>query len=79
MTIKMIECLMNIAIAEKSKATVNLNIYLQNPTAVGEHPDLVSEADKLVEAISAADGKIAVLNGMVAEIKAATTSETPTT
>ena len=69
MTIKMIETLMNIAIAERSKAQMNLNIYLANGTAIGEHPDVVEEANKLVAAVADADGKIEVLNNLVKELK----------
>ncbi len=69
MTIKMIETLMNIAIAERAKASMNLNMYLNSPVGVGEHPDLVGEADKLVSKLSEAEGKITVLNSLVEEIK----------
>ena len=34
---------------EEQKATANLANYIQNPVAIGEHPDLVLEARKLVE------------------------------
>ena len=36
---------------EEQKATANLANYIQNPVAIGEHPDLVLEARKLVEEI----------------------------
>ena len=71
MTINMIETLMNIAIAERSKATMNLNVYLSNSVAVGEHPDVVEEANKLVAALADANGKIEVLAKMVEDLKAA--------
>lgn len=70
MTINMIETLMNIAIAEKQKAMMNLNIYLSGAVGIGEHPDVVEEANKHVAAVADADGKIDVLSRMVEEIKA---------
>ena len=36
---------------EEQKAIANLTNYIQNPTAIGEHPDLVTEAKKLIEEI----------------------------
>jgi len=46
-----LEALESIFSGEELKATANLNNYLQNPAAIGEHPDLVTEARKLVEEI----------------------------
>ena len=43
-------------LAQRMRATANLNNYLQNPSAIGEHPDLVKETIKLFEEISHADG-----------------------
>ena len=48
--------------ADKLKAIANLSNYLNSPAGVGEHPDIVSECEKLVEAIASADGKIESLN-----------------
>ena len=75
MTINMIETLMNIAIAERAKASMNLRVYLSNSVAVGEHPDVVEEANKLVAALADANGKIDVLSKMVEEIKSSDASE----
>ena len=66
----MIETLMNIAIAERAKASMNLNIYLSSGVAIGEHPDIVGEANKLVDEFATADGKVQALNGMIDELKA---------
>ena len=51
--------------AEKAAANANLAIFFQNPVGVGEHPDVVAEADKLIDSIAHADGKIHVLNMIV--------------
>ena len=54
-------------IAEKLEAIANLQNYLSNPAAIGEHPDIVSECDKLVQQISDADGYLATLQSMIQE------------
>ena len=40
----------------------NLDIYLNNPVGIGEHPQHFEEMDKLVEAMTAARDKLEVLN-----------------
>ena len=40
----------------------NLDIYLNNPVGIGEHPQHFEEMDKLVESMTAARGKLEVLN-----------------
>ena len=40
----------------------NLDIYLNNPVGIGEHPQHFEEMDKLVESITAARDKLEVLN-----------------
>jgi hypothetical protein len=47
--------------SEKSKAAANLEIYLTNPSAIGDHPDLVAEVINLIKAIAAADECIKVI------------------
>mgnify|MGYP003122766784 FL=1 len=47
--------------ADKLKAFANLANYMQNPAGIGEHPDIVTECEKLVQDIADADGKIQVL------------------
>ena len=49
--------------SEKSKAAANLEIYLRNPVAIGDHPDLVTEVINLVKSIAAADECIKVIKG----------------
>ena len=40
----------------------NLEIYLNNPVGIGEHPQHFEEMDKLVESMTAARDKLEVLN-----------------
>ena len=51
--------------ADKLTAFANLTNYMNNSAAVGEHPDIVAEAEKLVEAISLADGKLQTLSELL--------------
>ena len=48
--------------ADKLKAIANLSNYLNNAVGVGENPDVVEECEKLVTAITDANGKIETLN-----------------
>ena len=41
-------------VAEEKIANANLNNYLNNAAGIGEHPDIVSEAKKLLEQIGSA-------------------------
>ena len=47
--------------AQISEAEATLKIYLEKPVAIGDHPQHVDEADKLVEKIANAEEKIRVL------------------
>ena len=40
----------------------NLDIYLNTPVGIGEHPQHFEEMDKLVESMTAARDKLEVLN-----------------
>jgi len=51
--------------AHIAEAKANLQNYLSNSVGVGEHPDIVSECDKLITKITDADGKLAILKSMV--------------
>ncbi len=44
-----------------SEAEATLKIYLENPVAIGEHPQHVDEADKLIERIATAEEKLEIL------------------
>ena len=43
-------------------AKTNLDNYLANPVGIGEHPDIATEAIKLVEAMEAAESNLQTLN-----------------
>ena len=43
-------------------AKTNLDNYLNNPAAIGEHPDIVAEAIKLVETMETAESNLQTLN-----------------
>ena len=47
--------------AQISEADATLKIYLEKPVAIGEHPQHVDEADKLIDKIAQAEEKIKVL------------------
>ena len=49
------------ALAQRAKAVANLNVYMQNPAGIGEHPDVVAECTKLIEQIGNADSTIETL------------------
>mgnify|MGYP003116033107 FL=1 len=51
--------------ADRAIAVANLNTYLTNAVGVGEHPDVVTEMEKLVAAVADADGKIATLTQLI--------------
>jgi len=53
------------AVAKRSKAVANFNIYMQSATGIGEHPDIVAECAKLVQDIADADGTIETLRRIV--------------
>ncbi len=48
---KIVNALESIFAGEELKAEANLDNYLNNATGIGEHPDVVAEAKKLVEQI----------------------------
>ena len=47
--------------AQISEADATIQIYLEKPVAIGEHPQHIDEIDKLVEKIAAAEEKLKVL------------------
>mgnify|MGYP003135389955 FL=1 len=51
---EILEALVATYVAEEKAAVANLNNYLNNAAGIGEHPDVVAEAKKLVEKIGAA-------------------------
>tara|TARA_R100000008_G_scaffold26985_2_gene14878 strand:+ start:154 stop:375 length:222 start_codon:yes stop_codon:yes gene_type:complete len=47
--------------AEYSTAHASLNIYLNNPVGIGEHPQHIEEMDKWIEQMTSARDKLEVL------------------
>ena len=47
--------------AQISEAEATLKNYLENPVAIGEHPQHVDEVDKLIEKIATAEEKLKVI------------------
>ncbi len=47
--------------AEIAEADATINIYLEHPVAIGEHPQHIEEVNKLVDKIAQAKEKIEVL------------------
>ena len=66
---KIIDALVARYNADLMKARTNLHNYLINPVGVGEHPDIISECDKLVAACSEAEGNIESLKRFVDSVK----------
>ena len=65
MTTELINALNAKFTADKLKAFANLTNYINNPAGIGEHPDIVSECEKLVEDISSAEGKLQTLTELL--------------
>ena len=47
--------------AQISEADATVQIYLEKPVAIGEHPQHIDEIDKLIEKIAHAEEKIQIL------------------
>ena len=47
--------------AQISEADTTIQIYLEKPVAIGEHPQHIDEIDKLIEKIAHAEEKIQIL------------------
>ena len=47
--------------AQISEADATIQIYLEKPVAIGEHPQQLDELDKLITNIAEAEEKISVL------------------
>ena len=47
--------------ADIAEADTTINIYLDNPVAIGEHPQHLEEIDKLLSKIADAKDKMAAL------------------
>jgi uncharacterized protein (DUF342 family) len=47
--------------AQISEADTTIQIYLEKPVAIGEHPQHLDEIDKLIEKIATAEEKLEIL------------------
>lgn len=47
--------------AQISEADATIQIYLEKPVGIGEHPQHLEELDKLVDKIASAEEKIKIL------------------
>jgi len=50
--------------AKKLEALATLEVYMENATGIGEHPQIMEEIDKLVKTISDYDGYLATLESL---------------
>lgn len=48
--------------SEISMGVATLKVYLNNPVAIGEHPQHIEEMDKLLDSIASAQDKLDNLN-----------------
>jgi methylaspartate ammonia-lyase len=55
--------------AEMMDAIARLEVYINNPVAIGEHPQFTEEMDKIVEQYTNARDKAEALMVMMTEIK----------
>ena len=55
--------------AKEAKAIANLQNYLSNSVAIGEHPDIVAECMKLIKDIAEAREIIETVNSFVTNNK----------
>ena len=61
MKTELIKALLSHAHGEISYHTANVNVYLNNPVGIGEHPDLAAAIDSQVEVIAHAEDKLGVI------------------
>lgn len=50
--------------AKKLEALATLEVYMENATGIGEHPQIMEEIDKLVKTISDYDGYLVTLESL---------------
>ncbi len=57
----MIEALQKKYEAEIAAAKANIQVYIENPAGIGEHPDLVSAVDEQMSKLAEAEDKLETL------------------
>ena len=53
--------------AEIEAAKTNIDVYINNPAGIGEHPDLVAAVDTEMTKLADASDKLATLNSFYPE------------
>lgn len=53
--------------AQRLEALATLEVYMNNPVGIGEHPQIIEEMDKLVQQVADADGCLEVINNVFSE------------
>ena len=66
---RLVEALASKYKAEMNDSTARLAVYTDNPVAIGEHPQITEEMDKLVAQYTDAKDKLSSLEEMVKEIE----------
>tara|TARA_B100000902_G_scaffold231591_1_gene219638 strand:+ start:1049 stop:1264 length:216 start_codon:yes stop_codon:yes gene_type:complete len=59
---KTITALKNNALGNISKAKMNIEIYLQNPVGIGEHPDVLGAIQEQLDIIAHEEERLEVLD-----------------
>ena len=57
----MIDALRKMYEAEIAHAQANIDVYLNSPVGIGEHPDLVSAVDEQIDKMAHAEDKLEIL------------------
>tara|TARA_A100000172_G_C3028336_1_gene105639 strand:- start:174 stop:398 length:225 start_codon:yes stop_codon:yes gene_type:complete len=65
MTVTILEALASQYIADLKKLAVNIENYTSNSVGVAEHPDIVTEVDKLIEQVASAEEKLKIVQEML--------------
>ena len=65
MTVTILEALSSQSIADLKKLAVNIENYTSNSVGVAEHPDIVTEVDKLIEQVASAEEKLKIVQEML--------------
>ena len=58
---KMFTALRKMYEAEIAHAQANIDVYLNSPVGIGEHPDLVSAVDEQIDKMAHAEDKLEIL------------------
>ena len=66
---KMIIALRKMYEAEIAHAQANIDVYLNSPVGIGEHPDLVSAVDEQIDKMAHAEDKLEILKKYYGESK----------